>query len=375
MSRPLRVLFVCLSPGWGGMEMYLHRTGVPLRERGHEVVIAAPPGSPTARAAQEAGLTLAEVPYGPSQAFAIPRLAGVIRDHRIDLVHAHRSKDLGRLVMAMKLVGRRPLVFTEWMGVRRSKRDPYHTWVYARVDRVLSISEECQRANLEALPITREQSRLLYGGVELGGFDPAEHPDQAALRRSFGLPESGVLVGLIGRISRMKGHEVLAAAAAELAPRIPDVHFVMVGDGGSGHGGEADVMAELQVLAERPPLAGRLHFTGYTPRIAEANRALDVATCCSEREAFGYTVIESMAMGLPVVASDTGAMPELIRDGESGALFRQGDGADLAAKLEPIVTDRARREAMGRAARARAVERFSMRRHLDDLEAIYRELL
>lgn len=375
MSRPLRVLFVCLSPGWGGMEMYLHRTGVPLRERGHEVVIAALPGSPTARAATEAGLTLAEVPYGPAQAFAVPRLAGVLRDHRIDVVHVNRSRDLGRVALAMKLAGRRGVVFTEWMGVRRSKRDPYHAWVYSQVDRVLSISQECQRGNLEALPITAAQSRVLYGGVDLRGFDPALYPDQRALRRDFGLPEEGVLVGLIGRISRMKGHEVLAAAAALLAPRHPDVHFVMVGDGGSGHGGEADVMAELQQLAARPPLAGRLHFTGYTARIPEANKALDVATCCSEREAFGFTVIESMAMGLPVVASDTGAMPELVLDGETGALFRQGDGADLAAKLEPIVTDAARRRAMGAAARDRAVERFSMERHLDDLVAIYRDVV
>lgn len=357
------------------MEMYLHRTGVPLRERGHEVVIACLPGSPTDQAATEAGVTVARVPYGPREAFAVPRLAGVLRDHRIDVVHVHRSRDLGRVAMAMKLVGRRPMVFTEWMGVRRSKRDPYHAWVYSHVDRVLSISEECQRGNLEALPITREQSRVLYGGVDLRGFDPGLYPDKRTVRRSFGLPEEGVLVGLIGRISRMKGHEVLAAAAAQLAPRLPEVHFVMIGDGSGQHGGESDVMAELQELASRPPLQGRLHFTGYTPRIPEANAALDVATCCSEREAFGFTVIESMAMCLPVVASDTGAMPELVQDGRTGALFQQGDGADLARKLEPIVADRERREAMGRAARERAVERFSMRRHLDDLEQTYRDVL
>lgn len=375
MSRPLRVLFVCLSPGWGGMEMYLHRTGVPLRERGHEVVIACPPDSPIDRAASEAGLTVARVPYGPGAAFAVPRLAGVLRDHRVDIVHANRSRDLGRLALAMKLAGRRPLVFTEWMGVRRSKRDPYHAWVYSHVDRVLSISEECQRGNLEALPICRQQSRVLYGGVDLCGFDPGLYPDKGKLRREFGLPEEGVLVGLIGRISRMKGHEVLAEAAAELADRFPEAHFVMVGDGGGQHGGEADVMGELQELAARAPLKGRLHFTGYTSRIPEANAALDVATCCSEREAFGFTVIESMAMCLPVVASDTGAMPELILDGETGALFRQGDGSDLARKLAPILEDRAHREAMGQAARLRAVDRFSMRRHLDDLLGIYRELL
>lgn len=376
MSRPLSVLYVCLSPGWGGLEMYLHRTGAPLAARGHRVAVACRPGSRVAEACRAAGLAVHGVPGGPLHGLGIPRLAGLLRDLAVDVIHVHKSSDLGRVVLARRLAGRGRIVFTEHMGGRRSKRDPYHAWVYRQVHRVLSISEDVRGRNLEALPIRPAQSRTLYGGVDLSAYAPEAYAGRGpALRREFRLPGAALLVGLVGRISAMKGHETLLEAAARLAPQHPEAHFVLVGDGSGDHGGEPAVLADLERRARAPELQGRVHFTGYTTRVPEVTSVLDVATLCSENEAFGLALIEAMALGRPVVASRAGAVPEIIDEGRTGLLYAPGDPADLAAQLARLLADPGLRRSMGAAAAASARERFSMDRHVDELEAVYAEVL
>lgn len=356
--------------------MYLHRTGVPLAARGHRVLVAARPGGRVEAECLRHDLPVVAIPPGPGSGLGIPRLAGALRDHEVDVIHVHKSSDLGRVMLARKLARQAPVVFTEHMGGRRPKRDLYHRWIYRNVSRVLSISEDVRSRNLSALPITQAQSRVLYGGVDLEAFDPELYAARRSeIREAFGLPEDAVLVGLVGRISRMKGHATLVEAARLLAPEHPRAHFVLVGDGSGEHGGEPDVLEELVAVAASPELAGRVHFTGYTPRVPEVTSVLDVATMCSENEAFGLTVIESMALGKPVVASRAGAIPEILEEGRTGSLFRPLDAEDLAARLAPLLEDRVLRERMGAAARADALERFSMDRHIDALEGIYREVL
>jgi glycosyltransferase involved in cell wall biosynthesis len=134
-------------------------------------------------------------------------------------------------------------------------------------------------------------------------------------------------------------------------------------------------MAELETAAAHPNLMGRVHFTGYTPRVPEVTSVLDISTLCSENEAFGLTVIEAMALGKPVVATRAGAIPEILEEGRTGALFAPQDAAELAAKLEPLIRDKDLRTRMGSAARQVALERFSMKTHLENLEDLYREVL
>ncbi len=374
--KPLKILQVCYSPGWGGLEMYIHRTAPQFVEAGHQVFVAARPQSRTAEACEKAGLNVLPVTISPFTGFGVPKTAGIVRDYGIDVMHAHYSKDLGILAGAQKLAGAGKIVFSENMAGKRTKRDPYHQWVFSNVSKIVSISQYVRKRNLHALPKPESDIQLLYPGVELDSFNPALHrPHQKELRRKFGLPEKGVLVGLLGRISKMKGHETLAQAAAQLTHKFPEAHFVFIGDGEGNHGGDPVIYRQLKEMAQSPALKGRLHFTGFTSEVPEAVSTLDIATCCSEAEAFGYTVVETMAAGLPMVASRSGAMPELIQEGKTGSLFTPLDANELAAKLDPLLANQELRETWGAAAREDTLKRFSMDRHVEEMLALYRQVL
>jgi glycosyltransferase involved in cell wall biosynthesis len=356
--------------------MYLHRTGVPLQESGHRVIVAALAGGQVEEKCRQSGLATVGISPGLSTGLGIPHLAGTIRDRQVDVIHVHKSSDLGRVLLARNLAGRGEMIFTEHMGGRRPKRDPYHTWIYRNVNTVLSISEDVRHRNLKALPITSEQSQVLYGGVDLDAYDPALYaPRQETLRERFDLPLDAILVGQVGRISRPKGHATLLQAATLLAPDHPDAHFVLIGDGSGAHGGEPEVLAELEEAARTPPLQGRVHFTGYTSEVPEVTSTLDISTLCSENEAFGLTVIESMALEKPVVATRAGALPEIVEEGQTGYLFAPLEAKELAQKLAPLIASRELRLRIGKAARQEALERFSMKRHIEQLEQVYRRAL
>lgn len=375
-DRPLSIAFLCTSPGWGGLEMYVPRTGQALAARGHRVLAVVRPGGRVEEACRQAGLATQGLPTGWLAALGIPRLAGILREHRPELLHVQWSRDLGKAVAASLVSPGARLLYTEHMGGRRPKRDPYHRWLYAHVARVFSISAETRRRNLECLPLPPERIQLLYQGVDAARWDPGTvGPDTEARRRELGLPAARRLVGIVGRISRMKGHPLLLEAFARVAGAHPEVDLVIAGDGTGRHGGEPDLAAALAARAAAPDLAGRVHFVGYTPRTPELVAALEVAVVPSENEAFGLTAIEAMALAKPVLVSRSGALPELVDDGRTGISFSPGDPADLATRLGELLADRGRASALGAAARREVLARFTQDRHLDGLVAAYREVL
>jgi glycosyltransferase involved in cell wall biosynthesis len=128
----------------------------------------------------------------------------------------------------------------------------------------------------------------------------------------------------------------------------------------------------LRRLAREGGVLDRVEFRPFTDDPHGHVAAADVALVCS-REGFGRVTVEAMKAGRPVVGADCGATPELIRDGWNGLLYRPGDAADLAAKLEGLWRDRARLQSMGFNARAWSRETFSLDRHVPDLLAALSE--
>lgn len=356
--------------------MYLHRTGRPLADSGVELTVLCRPGSRIAEACRGEGLAVRTYSPSPLAGLGAPALAGAVRDLGADLVHVHYSRDVVPAAAAVALAGRGRVVFTEHMGSRRAKADPYHAWGYARVDRVLSISQEVQRRNRACLPVPPEHVQLVYYGLDLDRFDPGPHqPRRAPLRSEFGLPADRTLVGMVARISKAKGHALLLEAFSRVAPDNPGADLVFAGDGAGEHGGEPALFAQLQARADQPDLAGRVHFTGFTPRVPEVTACMDVSCICSDDEAFGLTTIEAMAMARPVVASASGALPEIVEDGVTGRLYAARDAAALAAVLADLLADADQRDRLAAAARASVLERFSMERHIAQLRELYDEVL
>jgi glycosyltransferase involved in cell wall biosynthesis len=178
---------------------------------------------------------------------------------------------------------------------------------------------------------------VIPNGVDSATFHPRQVGEASA---------RPVRLLFVGRVVFQKGLDVLLAALAQLAPG-NDWHLEIIGDG--------DPRPALEAEAARLGLAGRITFAGWQRRaeIAERYRAADVFVFPSRDEGMPNVVLEAMASGLPIVATAIAGNEELVRDGENGFLIRPDDAAALAAALGRILADNARREAMGRASRAR----------------------
>jgi glycosyltransferase involved in cell wall biosynthesis len=186
------------------------------------------------------------------------------------------------------------------------------------------------------------------------------------IRRRLGWQDC-VVAGMVARLDPIKGQDLFLRAAAVVTTRCPTARFVVVGSDTLGY--EQDVEAELHALARDLGLDGRVHFEPQVDDPVPWHAALDVAVNASTHEAFGLSIVEAMALGVPVVASRSDGPTEILRDGQDGVLFDVGDDAALAAVLERLLTDDAERDRFGRRAAARA-QRFSEEETRRQAEAV-----
>lgn len=199
--------------------------------------------------------------------------------------------------------------------------------------------------------VPAERIRIIPNGVSLERFAPRVAPR----------PVSTVLT--VANLRAEKAHEVLLAAAAQLAPRYPHLRFQVAGDGPR--------MAELRELAAALGIADRVAFLGHREDVAALLAAADLFVLPSRSEAFPNGAIEAMAAGLPVIASATGGLLDLIDSGTTGLLVPPDDPAALAEAIEGLLLSPARASLLGGAARDEVTRRYSFERMVRAFEDLY----
>ncbi len=227
------------------------------------------------------------------------------------------------------------------------------------------------REEFLAAGVPLERIALLPHGVDTARFRPAAAGERSALRGRLGLPPEAILVTYTGRLLRGKGLETLLAAFGQAAAHEPRAHLSLVG---SGSGQALSVEEELRQRVREAGLEPRVTFAGRVDDVEDWLRASDVFAFPSIFEALGISLVEAAACGLPCVGSRTGGIVDVIEDGKTGKLFPPGDTAALAAALGELLSDPARREAMGEAARRVALQRFDVLDSLERYRTLFREV-
>jgi glycosyltransferase involved in cell wall biosynthesis len=229
-----------------------------------------------------------------------------------------------------------------------------------------SVADDVRAAWGTALPVRR-----IYNAVDLTVF----HPDGRALdlASAAGLPDAGdrIRIGLVATFGRWKGHDVFVEAISRLTPR-DRVRAYVIGGPVYETAGSQYSRTELQRAVAARGLSGTIGFTGHVDDVAAAMRALDIVVHASTQpEPFGMVIAEAMAAGRPVVAARAGGAKELFDDGATGVGHAMGDAGDLAACLQALLDDPARRRALGCAARRAAAARFSAARMAAEFAQVY----
>ena len=382
--RP-RILYVNNSADLYGASRALLRILGPLAERGLEAVVVVPERGPLLERIEALGIKVIVDPglsildratLKSLRAFkfflgfplSVLRFFNLIRRERIALVHTNTavmpSTAFAAWLAGLPHVWHMREIFDEF----RSAWKFYGRYVHAFSTRIPCMSEA-----IAAQFPTRSKTRVLFDGLPLEEYPRAEQTSKAVARAHFRLG-AGPVVGCVGRIKFVrKGQEVLVQAAALLKQRGILAKYLIVGAPAPGNEEHGE---RLRRLIRDLGVEADVVMPGELADPKPAYAAMDVCVLPSaQAEPFGLVVLEAMAMGCPVVATAIGGPLSIVAQGETGFLVPPGDAAALADKLEVLLRDAELRERMAAAGRERLESKFSFANTVNELEALYREVL
>jgi len=369
-GRPLAILHLAANRWWTGSADPVIRLALGLEARGHRVLLGVIPGDRFEVKAREAGLTLVEglalrARLKPLElARDVARLRAAVREHGVDVIHAHHSHDHWMALLARARVrgARRPALVRTFHNLRAVRRDTVARRLYRRTDAVFAVSRQIE-ARCRELGLPPERVFWVPGAADLPRFGGAA--DGARIREEFKLGDAPVIVS-VARLAPNRGHELLVRGFARLLEELPAARLLLVGKG--------ETRARLEQFVTEQGLAGRVIFTGYRDRDLPA--VLAAADCFALMGAGSdescRAALEAMAAGRAVVARRVGALPETVVHGETGLLVDDERPESVEAALGGLLRDRARARAMGAAGQRRAAAEFGPERSVAIVESAYR---
>jgi glycosyltransferase involved in cell wall biosynthesis len=313
---------------------------------------------------------IASLPAGAAFAASLFGLAAYVRRHHIQIIHAtDRPRDAVSCAVVAALTGAKSVIhihvkYDNWMG-------PAVRWAFRRADALVGVSVFVARS-LEANGYPAARVHAILNAIDPVAWDSSIDP--APVRRELGIAPDAPVVMSASRLFRWKGHTELLRAIAAVHRDLPAVRLLIVGAEDTIAGG-AGFMDELKGLAKELGISQNVLFTGQRTDMARLLAAADVFAMASFEEPFGLVFAEAMAMRRPVVALETGGVPEVVRHGETGLLSAHGDLSAMAANILTLLRDPALRKAMGDNGRRRVEAEFNPRRMASDAERLYGDLL
>jgi len=294
----------------------------------------------------------------------------LLRRVRPEIVHTHKSKAgvVGRIAawlagVPVTLHTFHGLVFKGYFSAWKTRLIVLVERLLARRTDVLVAVSALQRDELLADRIAApSRIRTVPLGVDLDPFVNQRRGD-AGFREELGFGASTRLVGIVARLVPIKGVDVFLSAAEQVAAALPDVRFVVIGDG--------ELRGALESLARERKLSGRVRFTGFRNDMARIYGSLDLSVLSSRHEGLPVALLESVASGCYVVATRVGGVPDLLRSERIGLMVAPDNARALAAGIQRVL--RERRE-ISAEVRREIVESYGMTRLAEDFSHLYRKL-
>ena len=341
-QHQIRFLFVCLDV-LGSLGRELHGEGY------HVEVIGRRPG----------------VDWGCAW-----RLARLLRREHVDLVHAHQYTPFFYAAAARLLVRKPAILFTEhgrfFPDNPRRKRIIANRLLLEQRDRVIGVGHAVRQALIDIECIPAERVGVIHNGIDPSLYSSA-HGWRTATRRNLGVSDDDVVMLQVARLDRMKDHATAIRTLRRVLLRRSDVKLVIAGDGPE--------FSTIREMVRQDGLESHVRLLGPRSDVARLLAAADLFLLTSIAEGVPLAIIEAMAAGLPVVATDVGGVAEVVADGETGLIASPGDDARLAQRLLQLAADPALRRTLGQRGRRRAETFFSEQQMHAAYARLYAEML
>ncbi len=296
---------------------------------------------------------------------AVRGLARQISRVRPHVVHSHNLGPLIYSALATLAGYRTPLLHGEHSQLTdadlTTKRLRQRRWLYRTCRHVHTVSDGI-RAQLAALHFPLERITPIPNGVDTTRFTPAQ---RSVARDAIGLPADAVFIGISGRFGEFKRHDVLLDSFEKIAPHFPAAHLLVIGGGGPKE-------RAIHDRAAASPHCDRIHLTGFKLDPVPFYQALDLLAVPSSNEGLSNAALEAMSCGVPVLANTGCGHEQFIDSGRDGIITDLSTSTALAAAFTGLLADPAQLATFARAARRKAVDRFSIAAMLDAYERLYR---
>jgi len=348
----LAIVHVASGREWRGGQRQVWLLARALGQSGAEQVVVTGAGTELAHRLQSSGVRVREAAWkaGLDPRVLWPILQELRRPNTV--LHAHDAHSLTLAGACSALTGA-PLVVTRRVIFPLRRRG-----FWLRAQRVIAISEAVRNA-LVADGVRRERIVLVPSAVDV---EDSLTPIPASIRHALGLPENGRLAVSLAALTPEKDQSTMVAAAGLLVRDLPNLHWVIAG--------EVPLRSLLEQRIAAAGLSGRFHLVGQLPDPHTALAEADVCVLSSTSEGLGSSILAAMAVGVPVVATRVGGIPELLGTG-AGLMVSPGDPAGFAAAVRRVLTEPDLREKLIRIGRAESV-RFSVRGMAERVLGVYR---
>jgi len=345
-----------------------------------------PAGIPEARAiannleeAGKAGVRILAIPelvrniHPRDDLKALLKLVKIFRQERPHIVHTHTSKAgiLGR--WAARLSGVPVIIHTPHGHVFWGYFNRWETALYvflerltaAITDKIITLTEQENKDYLGRHIAPAGKFTTIHSGVALERFINGR-VDPTDMKKELGIPANAFVVGTVGRLTAIKGHKYLIAAAQKALLTTPGMIFVFLGDG--------NLLDVLKAQADEAGIRDNVRFLGWRQDVAGVMSTFDIFVLPSLNEGMGKVLVEAMAMGKPIIASAVGGIPDLVVHGKNGLLVPGADAEAIAGSIELLCRDPARRKIMGEKGKVMAAD-YSAESMIRKIDRLYGALL
>jgi len=361
----MNILFLTTHLNTGGITSYIFTLAKGLTKRGHTAYVASSGGEYVARLAAE-GINFIPIPIktksevDPRIMVSMCRLRKHIREKNIEIIHAN-TRVTQVLAGLLRRFSHKTFISTCHGFFRpRFFRRALPCWG----ERVIAISEGVREHLRRDFKVEQERIITIHNGIDLEHFQKKISQEEA--RKLFGLGP-GPVVGIIARLSDVKGHPFLITAMKDVTEKIPGTQLLIVGEGK-----EKEKLADL---VKRLGIGKSVYFIPSVPDTREALAAMDVFVMPSLKEGLGLSLMEAMASGVPVIGSAVGGITTLIQNRATGLLVPAGDAGRLGSAIIELLQNLAEAGAFAQAARVFIHAGFSQEEMITKTEEVYRQCL
>lgn len=363
----MNILELCLSGGFGGLEIYVFRAAQALDKDNNVLAVLDKPSKLAEHFKDNAEINTVYLSYSRSYLPLINarRLAGIIDNHDIDVIHIHWGNDLPLAAFAKKFSEKKPaLIYTRQMQITRSKDDFYHNFLYRQMDLMLTITRRLETDARRFIKRYADKIRTLYYGVSAPDH-LLSNDERNRQRAEAGFKADDFIVGLIGRLEQSKGQHLLISAIAGAKNKGSNIHALIV-----GHEMNQGYRNTLKQLAADNGIAENIAFMDFVPDPQRIMQLCDCIVLATYEETFGLVLPEAMRAGVAVIGSNSGGVPEIIKHDETGLLFDSGDTNSLCEQIMKLATDPEKRSKIAANGKQDADSRFNTDDHFSQLQQL-----